>query len=108
MRRLTLAAAVPVAALAVGATPAAAMSHKTCKADNAGNWEVKLGHETTLQRADSLKARAAAKRLRVTLERDGCGKRWEVGVAVSTKAKAKAVLGTTRKDGFRTVTIEKS
>jgi hypothetical protein len=108
MRRLILAAAVPVAALAVGATPAAAMSHKTCKADNAGSWEVKLGHETTLKRADSLKARAAAKRLHVTLERDGCGKRWEVGITLSTKAKAKAVLGTTRRDGFRSATVEKS
>jgi hypothetical protein len=108
MRRLILAAAVPVAALAVGATPAAAMSHKTCKADNAGNWEVKLGRETTLKRAESLRARAAAKRLHVTLERDGCGKRWEVGVTASTKAKATAMLRTTRRDGFRSVTIEKS
>jgi len=108
MRRVILTAAVPLAALAVGATPAAAKSHTTCKADNIGNWEVKLGRETTLKRADSLKARAAAKHLRVTLERDGCGKRWEVGIAAPTKSKADAMLAKVKKDGFKPVTVEKS
>ena len=108
MRRLILAAAVPVAALALGANPAVAKPDKACKADNVGNWEVKLGRETTLKRADSLKARAAAKHLRVTLERDGCGKRWEVVLTAPTKARAGAMRAKVKKDGFKTVTVEKS
>jgi hypothetical protein len=107
MRSIILAAAIGLVALVIGASPAAA-SHKACKPDRVGNWEVKLGRETTAKRAAALRARAVAKRLHATLESDGCGKRWEVGVAVSTKAKAMAILGTARRDGFRIATVEKS
>lgn len=107
MRRLIAATTVGVAALVVGALPAAASSHAVCKADKAGNWEVKLGRETTAKRAAALRNRALKKGLHATLERDGCGKRWEVGVAVSTKARATAMLGTARRDGF-SATLEKS
>ena len=108
MWRLIPATAVGVVALVVGASPVAASSHAVCKADRAGNWEVKLGRETTAKRAAALRSRARKKGLRPTLERDGCGKRWEVGVTVPTEAKATALLGTARKDGFRIATVEKS
>ena len=108
MRSIILAAAVGLVALVIGASPATAASHKACKPDRVGNWEVKLGRETTAKRAAALRARAVAKRLHATLESDGCGKRWEVGVAVSTKAKAMAMLRTARRDGFRIASVEKS
>lgn len=108
MHKFILAAVVALVALVVGASPAVARSHKACKADAVGNWEVKLGHETGAKHAAALRARAVAKRLHAVLESDGCGKRWEVMIAVSKKSKANAMLVKVRKDGFRTAIIEKS
>ena len=111
MRKLLLLPlAVIVAGVIVVATAAAA-THKTracAKPDRAGNWEVVLGKTSTSKAAASLKARATAKRLHASTERDGCAMRWEVVLVASTQTKANAMKAVAVKDGFKSAAIEKS
>jgi hypothetical protein len=111
MRKLALlilglvAAGVVIAATASAATRGA----RTCSTpDNKGNWEVVIGHAATTKAAGTIRARAVAKGLHATTERDGCAKRWEVVVTAATKAKATKDMTTARKDGFKSSTLEKS
>jgi hypothetical protein len=43
-----------------------------------------------------------------TSERDGCAKRWEVVIRVSTKAEATSTKSKAQTDGFTSVTTERS
>ena len=111
MRRLILMLLVGGAALIAGMSPATATTQKNraCSApDKAGNWEVIIGHAASSKAAASIRARAAAKGLRATVERDGCSKRWEVVITVSNQTKATSTEKQARKDGFSAVTVEKS
>jgi hypothetical protein len=111
MRRLIAVLLLGSVALLVLASSAVAKGHKTraCKAaDKAGNVEVVIARAATAKAAGSMKARAVAKGLHVTVERDGCARRYEVLVTVASKAKAVSVERQARKDGFTAVTTEKS
>jgi 5,10-methenyltetrahydromethanopterin hydrogenase len=111
MRKLLFLPLVLIAAGVIIVATATAATHSTracSKPDNAGNWEVVVGHAATTKAAGTLKARAVAKGLRAITERDGCAKRWEVVVVAATQAKATAVKAKAVKDGFKAATIEKS
>ncbi|MGB2874218.1 MAG: hypothetical protein WBB76_01950 [Gaiellaceae bacterium] len=76
--------------------------------DKAGNWEVVIGHAATSKAAKTIVTKASGKGLTATAERDGCAKRWEVVVTASSKTAASATMKTAKKDGFKSVTTEKS
>jgi hypothetical protein len=111
MRRLVLVPLGVGAALVIGVSLALGgtqRSHSCSTPDNKGNWEVVIGHAATTKAAGTIRARAVAKGLHATTERDGCAKRWEVVVTAATKAKATKDMTTARKDGFKSSTLEKS
>jgi len=111
MRRLVLVLLGVGASLVIGVSLGLAGTQKarTCSApDNKGTWEVVIGHAATTKAAGTIKARATAKGLHATTERDGCAKRWEVVVTAATKAKATTMMKLAQKDGFKSVTLEKS
>jgi hypothetical protein len=111
MRRLLLLPLGLIVAGVIIVATATAASHKmrACsKPDKVGNWEVVIGHGATTKAAATIKARAVAKGLHATTERDGCAKRLEVVVDASTQAKATNDMKQAKKDGFKGVTIEKS
>jgi hypothetical protein len=111
MRRLVLvllgvgASLVFFVSLGVAGTQRA---HKCSARDNKGNWEVVISHAATAKAAGKIQTNASAKGLHATTERDGCARRWEVVITDSTKAKAEATMKQAQKDGFKSVTIEKS
>ncbi len=111
MRRLLLLPLGLIVAAVIVVATATAASHKAracSKPDKAGNWEVVIGRGATTKAAAAIKARAVAKGLHATTERDGCAKRWEVVIVASTKANATNDLKQAGKDGFKGVTSEKS
>jgi hypothetical protein len=112
MRYVVLALAGLVASVLVGvatASGATRSSSGTCNVrDNAGNWEVVLGHASTTKGARALVTRASKKGLHATVERHGCKKEWNAVVTVSTRTEAQTMERRATKDGFKGVTIEKS
>jgi hypothetical protein len=111
MRRLafTLLGLIVAGVIVVAAVTAANHKTRTCaRPDKAGNWEVILGHAATTKAAAALRARATAKRLHATTERDGCAKRWEVVITAATKTKAMTDMKQAETDGFKGVVLEKS
>ena len=99
-----------VVALAVSVSAATAATHarKCGKKDDAGNWEVVLGHAKTDKGARAIVTRASKKNLHATVEEQGCSKVWDAVVTVKTKAEADATRTMAVKDGFRTAKVEKS
>jgi hypothetical protein len=110
MRNLVMLLALLGAALAVSVSSGTAATHaRTCgKKDDAGNWEVVLGHAKSAKGARAIVSRASKKSLRATVEEQGCSKTWDAIVTVKTKAEADATRTMAVKDGFKTARIERS
>ena len=112
MRRLVVVLLGVAASLAIGVslTLAGTQKAQTCTPprDTHGKWEVVIGHAATAKAAAAIATKASAKGLHATTERDGCAKRWEVVISTATKALATTMLKRAQKDGFKSVTIERS